>query len=52
MIKYKILLMWYVCIIKLIVYMFGSHKQFWKYNGKLSEIRKMQKLTPLEKELM
>lgn len=52
MIKYKILLIWYSYFIEHIVYMFGSHEQFWKHYHKVNTLKKMQKLTPLEKELI
>lgn len=52
MIKYKFLLIWYNYIIEPIVYMFGSHEQFWKHYHKVNTLKKMQKLSSLEKELI
>jgi hypothetical protein len=50
--KYRILLLYYSYIVEPVVYSFGSHEQFWKHYEKIKMLKKMQRLSKLEKELM
>ena len=52
MIKHKLLLAYYVYIIEPIVCVFGSHEQFWQHYDKIKMLKKMEKLSSLEKELI
>lgn len=52
MIKYKILLIYYKLVIYPILFVLGTSTQIWAYYHKIYTLEKMQKLTPLEKELM